>query len=504
MYHLKKKTLATFMAVSLLALTSCSAESTDGQSSGTGGASSVAVGENSEKITLTLWHYYNSSTKDALDVIISEFNDTVGAEKNISIDAYSHSSVNDLATSLVDSANKVVGMAELPDIFSAYSDTALLLSDMGAVANMDDYFTADELALFQQDFLNEGRFDSEENLKIIPVAKSTELLFINDTDFQIFADATGVKLADLETWEGMAEVAEIYYNWTNDQTPDVENDGRALFGLDSEANFMLVAAKQLGEEMYDYQGEIVSFGFSEEGAQKIWDNLMIPYIKGYYGSLGSYRSDDVKSGDLLIYSGSTSSVYYFPDTVEIGRSETYDIEGTTMAFPYFEGGEKIAVQQGAGMVVSKTDATREAAAAEFLKWFTKAEYNLDFAVSTGYIPVQNDALSLDGVLEVLAENTEGEITNVVESSIYTTYDNMLEEYEFYSNKPFNGSYDTRNVLRYSISDTIAAKSIAYDALISEGVPHDDAIAELISQEQFTQWYADLVTGMEEVFANLAE
>ncbi len=490
----RKKLLSGLLALSLFAsLSACSSEIGTSTSPTTSTESSSSQ-STSDKINLTLWHYYNANTKDALDEIIAEFNDSKGAELNIFVEALSYSSVNDLAEALVASANKEVGTAEMPDIFSAYSDTALLLTDLDAVANLDPYFSDSELALFQQDFLNEGRFYSDEALRIIPVAKSTELLFVNETDFQVFSHATGVSMAQMETWEGMAEVAEAYYNWTDQRTPDVEDDGSALFGVDSQANFMLVATAQLGEEFYVFDGDSISLGLSQSAARQIWDAMVVPYIKGHYASYGGYRSDDVKSGDLLAYSGSTSSVYYFPTTVEVGRAEAYDIVGTALTFPYFATGEKVAIQQGAGMLVSKTNEAQEAAAVEFLKWFTAAEYNLEFAVSTGYMPVQNEALTLDGILEEMDED----ISNIVLTSTETIYGEAVNQYEFFAGKPFEGSYDARSILSSCL--TIVVEQ-AQEALgDTTGEERQTILTELTGDEAFQSWYDYLMDSIGNVLA----
>lgn len=489
----RRKAISLLLGLSLLGLSACGDSTPSENNSVTPSSSETSGTSNSDSVVLTLWHYYNGSTKDALDVMISEFNDSLGEEKNIKVESISYSSVSDLANALVSSAKEEVGMDDMPHIFSAYTDTALLLDNMGKVANMDDYFNEEELSKFRQDFLEEGRFDSEGNLKIIPVAKSTELLFVNETDFQIFAAATGAKMNQMATWEGMAEVAEDYYQWTDEQTPE-ENDGRALFGVDSEANFMLIAAKQLGEELYLYEDDKVSFGLSEESARKIWENLIIPYLKGHYTSFGSYRSDDVKSGDLLAYSGSTSSVYYFPNTVELGRAEAYDITGTALPYPYFEGGEKVAVQQGAGMMVSLSDDIHQEAAAEFLKWFTSAENNLPFAVNTGYIPVQTEALDLDGVLEVLGDE---EMSGILSSSMEITYTEALVEYEFYNNKPFDGSYDTRAVLASSITDVLTT---ALEEIENSENPNETR-ENLSNDQSFQVWYDNLKSDINQILGH---
>ena len=39
----------------------------------------------------------------------------------------------------------------------------------------------------------------------------------------------------------------------------------------------------------------------EDLIRRLWDNYYVPYMKGYFASLGKFRSDDVKTGDILAY-----------------------------------------------------------------------------------------------------------------------------------------------------------------------------------------------------------
>ena len=54
-------------------------------------------------------------------------------------------------------------------------------------------------------------------LKILPVVRSTENLFLNKTDWDRFAGDTGVRLDRLSTWEGVAETAKAYYEWSGER-----------------------------------------------------------------------------------------------------------------------------------------------------------------------------------------------------------------------------------------------------------------------------------------------
>ncbi len=57
----------------------------------------------------------------------------------------------------------------------------------------------------------------------------------------------------------------------------------------------------------------------------------------------------------------------FPTEVTVNDNESYPIESITLPAPCFEGAERYSIQQGAGMVVTKSDAKTEYAAAEFFE-----------------------------------------------------------------------------------------------------------------------------------------
>ena len=185
--------------------------------------------------------------------------------------------------------------------------------------------TDEERAAYVDSYLTEGDFDDSGSIKIFPVAKSTELLFLNDTDWKPFAAATGAQDSELETVEGLVKTAEAYYNWTDAQT-DTPNDGKALFGRDAMANYMLIGAKELGDTIFDVKDGKMTMGLSEDAARRLWDNYYVPYIKGWAAASGRFRSDDIKIGSILAYIGSNSSATYFPTQVMLSDTESHDIE----------------------------------------------------------------------------------------------------------------------------------------------------------------------------------
>lgn len=207
-------------------------------------------------------------------------------------------------------------------------------------------------------YIQEGYFTQDDSLYLLPVAKSTEIMMINKTDWDKFASATGSSLDELATIEGVVSVAEKYYNWTDAQTPDVTNDGKAFYGRDAMANYFVIGMKQMGREIFEVKDSKVTFNIDKDLIKRLWDNYYVPYVKGYFAAYGKFRSDDVKTGDIIAYTGSTSSTFYFPDKVETDDM-SYPIGYVVLDAPVMAGGEDYKVQQGAGMAVTKSDKEHE-------------------------------------------------------------------------------------------------------------------------------------------------
>ncbi|MEG1240721.1 MAG: extracellular solute-binding protein, partial [Oscillospiraceae bacterium] len=189
------------------------------------------------------------------------------------------------------------------------------------------------------------------------------------------------------TWEGIADIAKQYYEWTDSLTPEVQNDGKAFFGRDAFANYMVVGSYQLGHSIFNVTDGKMTLDLDRETLRRLWDNYYTPYISGYYASFGKFRSDDVRTGDIVSFVGATSGATYFPKEVTLADGTTYPIEGKVYPLPNFKDTQPACVQQGAGMVVMKSTHARERAAVEFLKWFTEPKQNLRFAGGSGYLPV---------------------------------------------------------------------------------------------------------------------
>lgn len=438
-----------------------------------------------EPVSVVVWHYYNGAQKEAFDELVQEFNETEGKKEGIYVEGYSLGSVSDLEGAVLDAVNGVVGAKELPDIFSAYADTAYAMSEKDALVDFHTYLSDDELAEYVDTYIQEGYFKNDGALYLFPVAKSTETLMLNFTDWEPFARETGSTLEELQTTEGITEVAERYYEWTDALTPDISNDGKAFYGRDSMSNYFIIGMKQMGTDFFKVVDETVTIQAPKESMHRLWENYYVPYVKGYFKSSGKFRSDDLKTGDILAYTGSSSSASFFPDTVETEEAGR-EIEMCVLPAPVMEGGENVNVQQGAGMVVTKSDQQREYASCQFLKWFTEEENNIRFVCSSSYLPVKKEANTLETLDRVIREY-ELEVNDKAYrclEEIISDYDNMT----FYTPKCFKNSYDTRTILDCDLSERAMKDKEMIDQKIAEGANREEVLSEYISEEAFEHWY----------------
>lgn len=439
-----------------------------------------------ETTTLTLWHYYNNEQLLAFNRLVDEFNETVGKEKRIIIKHSSPGYVNDVAQKIIAAATGVPGADAMPNIFMTYADTAYIVDQLGLLAELDAYFKKEELSDYVDRYLDEGRFDGE-HLKIFPIAKSTEILMLNKTDWDKFAAVhPDVSLSELSTVEGILRVSELYYEWS----------GKAFYSRDSLSNYFIVGSKSLGKDlMYRDADGNFKVDFDETVLRHLWEGFYVPFVKGHFYSSSSFRSTDVSTGNILAYTGSTSSSPFFPKSVQTGDDTMYPIEHYTLPAPKFEEGADIAVQQGAGLAVTKSDAKTEEACAVFLKWFTEVENNERFSIESSYMPVRKSAVISDYLEK--SENLDPRVYDALKVSEKICADNDL-----YSNIPSEYSNSVRSVLDKHIENYSKAKRQEYLNLISDEMSREEkekALEPFIGDAAFAAWLKDFTDKITAVY-----
>lgn len=396
---MKKKGICVLLVLSLLIFCSCAQQN-------------YGLSEKNPQ-SITVWHYYSGSLAVQFENLIQEFNNTVGRNMGIIVYSESKSSIDNLLLEIQNSATNQLGASPLPNIFHCYPDTAMEILSYAELVSLDTYITDDEKESFVDAYIQEGSLGPDKIWYLYPIAKSSEVMMINKTMWDKFSADTGITTDSLSTWEGVVQVAKLYYDWSG---------GNAFLGIDSFANYMEIGAAQLGKEIFLHTNGTLEVQADYDTFKKLWDCYYIPYINGHYLEVGRFRSDDIKIGKIIADICSTSSASYFPSEVTMDNHTTYPIDCLVLPTPKFDGASPYHIQQGADMAILKSTPTQEYASIVFLQWFTKKEQNLRFTLQSGYLPVKKDALTVEAIDAFYQEH---ETNQIIKDTVYTA----LEQFE---------------------------------------------------------------------------
>ena len=412
-----------------------------------------------EPVTLTMWHNYGGDMQQAMDYLIDQFNSTVGKEQGIVIDVTAISSSSELNKSLTMIVNGDPGAPDMPDIFTGYPKLAIQFWEKGLLTDLDNYFTEDELSAYVEAFVEEGRL-SDGGLYVFPIAKSTEVLYVNQTLFDRFADATGASADMLSTFEGIAELSQMYYEWSG---------GKQFYAADSWFNFVEVGMAQLGGSIFE--GEALSL--DGDGFAHIFETVYAPAVEGGIAIYDGYSSDLSKTGDLVCSTGSSAGILFYGDTITYADGTVENVEYSILPYPVFENGTKTALQRGGGLMVAKSEEKKEYAAGVFIKWLTAPEQNMSFVANTGYLPVTRQAF--ENELSTHMDTVEDPRIRKMLTSVLAMY----EDYSFFTAPTYANFDSDSDAFEESFKDLLVEHRDRYLEGIDKIFPASEALKELI-------------------------
>jgi len=393
----------------------------------------------SNPVTLTIWHVYGEQTASPLNDIINEFNDTIGQQEGIKVQVSLVSNTNTIHEAVLKAAEKEPGATELPDLFISYPKTVLAMPDPDILMDFRECFSEDELNEYVPEFIEEGEINGK--LLVFPVAKSTEILFVNNTLFDRFAKDTGAKIEDLSTWEGLFDTSVKYKEWSG---------GKALIAHDYHFNYFQVGCESMGEDFFD--GDAIAFGPKFE---KAWEPYAKAAIEGGLWLNEGYATEPLRTGDAIASVGSSASVLYYADEVTYADNRTEKVDITAYPVPCFEKGEKMVMQRGAGICAVKSNTEREKAIATFVKWLTSPEINVKFVTSVGYMPVTNKGF------ELLPDQIE-KLDSPKYKSLYEAYIQTQKDYTFYSAPKLDNYLDLETTFEKEVRRLLRKAAMEYN------------------------------------------
>lgn len=295
---------------------------------------------------------------------------------------------------------------------------------------------------------------------MLPIAKSTEALFINQTLFDRFCSETNVSTNELSTFDGLFEVAHKYYEWSG---------GRDFIQLNDYYNYAYIGMKSYGSEFVRNN----QLNLHDEAFERIWIPLAKTAIQGGICLDDGYAAAKWKTIDIIANTGSTADVLYQPEEVIYSNNTTEPITTLTLPYPVFIDDFSAVVYRGGGLFAIKSDnEAKNQAAYIFAKWLTEHDNNLNFVTHTGYIPVTDNAMKslFDDISIVETEKYRG---------VYEAVNIMNQEYSFYPLPLYNGASDTQDDFENNVKSVLRTAHIQYVKRISDGEDPELVLNELV-------------------------
>ena len=407
-------------------------------------------------VTLTMWHVYGSQTKSPLNDSIDEFNDTVGRENGVTVDVVSVTSSSAIDKALSASANGEPGAEDLPDLFTAYPRVAEIVGEDRLLC-WNNYFSAEELSAFRTEFVSEGYFGDK--LLMLPIAKSSEALFLNKTLFDRFSAETGVSAGMLKTFDGFFKTANIYYDWS---------DGQNFTQINDFYNYVYVGMKAYGAEFIN-NGKL---NLNDEAFEKVWYPLSKTAIYGGICLDDGYAASRWKTVEIISNIGSTADILYQPEMVFYPDNTTENITSVSLPYPVFASEKSVAVHRGGGLfAVRSNDERKNYGAYIFAKWLTEKENNLRFVANTGYLPVTDEAFAALFADTGIAEKESYQ-------NLYKMMDGMMNSYELHALPLYSNASDIQSRFEQNVKLVLKSAHNQFTERTSNGEDKETVLNEL--------------------------
>ena len=110
----------------------------------------------------------------------------------------------------------------------------------------------------------------------------------------------------------------------------------------------------------------------------------------------------------------------------------------------------------------------------------------------GYVPVKKEANEMTFVEQAMdAAGASSKMRAIITNAIGMTSENQM-----YTTKAFRNGTAARAILNDSMVEKARADREAFLALTAEGMPHEEAAAQFVTDENFEAWYEETRTALE--------
>jgi multiple sugar transport system substrate-binding protein len=387
-------------------------------------------------ITIEFWHSMSRANGDAVDYLVERFN--AENEFGIIVNATYQGSYNDAHQKVT--AALVAG--DYPSIGQAYGNNVVTYFPSGRVVQLDEFIFDPDWGIEDfEDILigyrNESSAFEDGKFYTLPFSKSTEVLYYNPDFFNktgLWADRQGPVFTPPTTWDELEETAKAI----------TEITGVPAFGYDSIANLFITWTQQNGGAYTAPDGSIL---FNNEQAIEAIEFFARGQREGYFATRndfdGSFFSDVFKTGEVMMYIGSTSGSVF-------NISDLFDFESAQVPF----GPTRKVIQQGANFFMLDNGPDKNLAAFTFINWMLETQQTAEWAIRSGYLPVRGSARDLPLYRDFLDSNVNP--TKVTGASYLPT--------DYIFDAIFAESFAVRQTVQRAVEDVLYGDKTPAQAL----------------------------------------
>lgn len=367
-----KKIIALILAVMMLALclAGCGSKPAPAPEAPSAGGDEPAE-PTSDPIEIVYWHTYTDHHQENLKLIIDKFN--ASQDKYVVIEQQQPYSEFD--AKLLQSVSTGTG----PDFAPMFASTAVNYKEDGYLYDFAQFINDPEIGIPDfKDQLAEGYYNEitqwgGDGIYLFPILFGSEVLYYNKT----MLDGVGMDVPT--TWEELADVSKAIK----------AEYGVPGFGTDSEIDTFQGWMIQSGSDYIDVANKQIAI---DKDTAIEWLNWYAQGCsEGYFRLVGEdyYFSGPFDSQAVGMYVGSAAGVGYVLAGIPAEGEDGYFEVGCA---PIPQGDVKYISSWGSTVACLSKDAEHAQGVYEFLKFMTRPEQLVDWAIAFGTVPAFRDSV----------------------------------------------------------------------------------------------------------------
>ncbi|MDD4134559.1 MAG: extracellular solute-binding protein [Eubacteriales bacterium] len=335
--------------------------------------------EPAQPVSLLFWHSMSDEAGVLVDKFVTQFNATIGKDRQISVEAVFQGQYSD-ATTKLNSILTAEDYAQLPDVMNLDATGKVAYFNSGRAWTLDDALVADpgyDISQILPITLSNWEFSG---VRLgMPFAASTTIMFYNKT----MLDEAGAMAP--ETFQDIISLSE--------KLPEKSAGGLDVLAYSVVPNTPTLAnwLGQLGSYVVNNKNgsEAMATGLEclENGALETF----LTEWKAMYdaGALtnAAGTTDQFVAGQLAVLTTSSSNVTSLLE--KIGGA--FELGAGFYPRVNAQASDGATVSGSCVVMFDKQDEARKAAAWELVKYLASPEVQAEFAAATGYVPVNTAA-----------------------------------------------------------------------------------------------------------------